>query len=74
MWVLYQIILHVVGVVSGGRSVIGDCGGINNPTHYVRLALTNFFFPFATLELPYTMSFFVSGKMISFSSFPTALF
>ena len=26
-----------VGVVSGGRGVLGECGGINNPIHYVRV-------------------------------------
>ena len=26
----------VTGAVSGGRSKGGNCGGINNPTHYVR--------------------------------------
>ena len=25
-----------LGVVSGGRGVLGECGGINNPIHYVR--------------------------------------
>jgi len=27
----------VTGVVSGGRGVLGECGGINNPIHYVRV-------------------------------------
>jgi hypothetical protein len=27
----------VLGVVSGGRGALGKCGGINNPTHYVRV-------------------------------------
>jgi len=27
----------VLGAVSGGRGVLGDCGGMNNPTHYARL-------------------------------------
>jgi hypothetical protein len=26
----------VLGVVSGGRGVLGECGGINNPIHYTR--------------------------------------
>ena len=26
-----------VGVVSGGRGTLGECGGINNPIHYVRV-------------------------------------
>ena len=26
-----------VGIVSGGRGVLGECGGINNPIHYVRV-------------------------------------
>merc|ERR1711911_48632 len=26
----------VLGVVSGGRGRLGNCGGINNPTHYGR--------------------------------------
>ena len=25
-----------IGIVSGGRGALGKCGGINNPTHYVR--------------------------------------
>ena len=25
------------GVVSGGRGTLGECGGINNPIHYVRV-------------------------------------
>ena len=25
-----------LGVVSGGRGALGECGGINNPIHYVR--------------------------------------
>ena len=25
-----------LGVVSGGRGELGECGGINNPIHYVR--------------------------------------
>ena len=29
----------VLGVVSGGRGVLGQCGGVNNPTHYVRYVL-----------------------------------
>jgi len=27
----------VTGVVSGGRGTLGECGGINNPIHYVRV-------------------------------------
>jgi len=27
----------VLGAVSGGRGVLSNCGGINNPTHYARL-------------------------------------
>merc|ERR1719222_653123 len=27
----------VTGIVSGGRGVLGECGGINNPIHYVRV-------------------------------------
>jgi len=27
----------VLGVVSGGRGKLGNCGGINNPVHYVRV-------------------------------------
>jgi len=27
----------VTGVVSGGRGTLGECGGINNPVHYVRV-------------------------------------
>ena len=26
-----------VGIVSGGRGTLGECGGINNPIHYVRV-------------------------------------
>ena len=26
----------LTGAVSGGRGITGNCGGINNPTHYVR--------------------------------------
>ena len=26
----------VTGLVSGGRGYLGNCGGINNPVHYVR--------------------------------------
>ena len=26
----------VTGIVSGGRGALKDCGGINNPVHYVR--------------------------------------
>ena len=26
-----------LGVVSGGRGFLGECGGINNPIHYVRV-------------------------------------
>ena len=25
-----------LGAVSGGRGRLGECGGINNPTHYAR--------------------------------------
>ena len=25
-----------IGVVSGGRGELGNCGGVNNPVHYVR--------------------------------------
>ena len=25
------------GVVSGGRGALGECGGVNNPIHYVRV-------------------------------------
>ena len=28
--------LFLLGVVSGGRGLLGNCGGMNNPTHYVR--------------------------------------
>jgi len=28
----------ILGVVSGGRGMLGSCGGFNNPTHYVRLS------------------------------------
>merc|ERR1719209_2751359 len=27
----------LTGAVSGGRGITGNCGGINNPTHYVRV-------------------------------------
>ena len=27
----------VLGVVSGGRGTLGECGGINNPIHYTRV-------------------------------------
>jgi len=27
----------VTGIVSGGRGILGECGGINNPVHYVRV-------------------------------------
>jgi len=27
----------VLGAVSGGRGILKECGGMNNPTHYVRL-------------------------------------
>jgi len=27
----------VLGAVSGGRGSLGECGGMNNPTHYVRV-------------------------------------
>jgi len=27
----------VLGVVSGGRGVLSNCGGLNNPTHYARV-------------------------------------
>jgi len=27
----------VTGIVSGGRGPLGECGGINNPVHYVRV-------------------------------------
>jgi len=27
----------LTGVVSGGRGVLGNCGGVNNPTHYTRV-------------------------------------
>ena len=30
------IVESVLGVVSGGRGALGECGGINNPVHYVR--------------------------------------
>ena len=29
------------GVVSGGRGTLGECGGINNPIHYVRVKKFN---------------------------------
>jgi len=29
----------VTGVVSGGRGVLGYCGGVNNPIHYVRVKM-----------------------------------
>ena len=32
---------HVLGVVSGGRGHLGECGGINNPIHYTRYYFTN---------------------------------
>ena len=25
------------GIVSGGRGALGECGGISNPVHYVRV-------------------------------------
>merc|ERR1712002_514871 len=28
----------VLGAVSGGRGPLGDCGGMNNPTHYARVS------------------------------------
>jgi len=27
----------VTGAVSGGRGILGECGGVNNPVHYVRI-------------------------------------
>jgi hypothetical protein len=30
----------ISGAVSGGKSEIGHCGGINNPVHYVRYFIT----------------------------------
>lgn len=27
----------VTGIVSGGRGALGQCGGVNNPIHYVRV-------------------------------------
>jgi len=29
----------VTGVVSGGRGILGECGGVNNPIHYVRVKM-----------------------------------
>lgn len=31
----------VTGLVSGGRGLLSYCGGINNPTHYVRWELSS---------------------------------
>jgi hypothetical protein len=31
----------ISGAVSGGKSEIGHCGGINNPVHYVRYFITD---------------------------------
>jgi hypothetical protein len=33
-------LFHISGAVSGGKSEIGHCGGINNPVHYVRYFIT----------------------------------
>ena len=30
-------VISFAGVVSGGRGILGECGGINNPIHYVRV-------------------------------------
>ena len=41
-WVDQEMELQVecfLGVVSGGRGMLGECGGINNPIHYIRYAL-----------------------------------
>ena len=32
-----KIRLVLLGITSKGHSKIGNCGGINNPTHYVRI-------------------------------------
>ena len=34
--------MTTLGVVSGGRGRLGNCGGINNPTHYGRSGLHKF--------------------------------
>ena len=31
---------YMLGLVSGGRGTLGECGGVNNPIHYVRYVLT----------------------------------
>jgi hypothetical protein len=28
--------IMLIGAVSGGRGLLGKCGGVNNPTHYTR--------------------------------------
>ena len=34
-------VICFAGVVSGGRGILGECGGINNPIHYVRVKKFN---------------------------------
>ena len=31
-----QLLHQKQGAVSGGRGILGECGGVNNPVHYVR--------------------------------------
>ena len=52
-------------MVSGGRGELGECGGINNPIHYVRLVLMSFC-RHVLLQKKNSWNFNLSKKDISF--------